>query len=74
MGKPNVRFVAKAVPGVGWRIWNRRTNRWWGNYFAEFPQETLDELNGPRRPEQLSELAKPSYAEHRRPEADRSGS
>jgi hypothetical protein len=67
MGKPNDRYVAKAVPGVGWRIWNRRTKRWWGNYFAEYPQKTLDELNGPKRPDELTKLTKPSYPERQQP-------
>lgn len=60
MGKP-IRYVAKAVPGVGWRIWNRKTKRWWGNYYKEFPQNVLDELNGEKRSEALANLAKPSY-------------
>ena len=58
MGKPNVRYVAKAIEGVGWRVWNRRANRWWGNPFREYPEELLAELNGPKRPERLIELCK----------------
>jgi hypothetical protein len=62
MSKPNVRYVVKAVPGTGWRIWNRQTKRWWGNFFKEHPQKVLDELNGEKRPDALSNLAKLSYA------------
>ena len=58
MGKPNQRFVAKAVAGSGWRIWNRKMKRWWGNYFIVYPEELLDELNGPARPEKIVELSK----------------
>lgn len=58
MGKPQARYVAKAVPGVGWRIWNRKQKKWWGNPFREYPAELLAELNGPKRPERLVELSK----------------
>jgi hypothetical protein len=58
MGKPKARYVCKAIPGVGWRIWNRKTRKWWGNPFRDFPSELLEELNGPKRPEKLCELCK----------------
>ena len=66
MGKPNTKYVAKAVPGVGWRIWNRRAKRWWGNYYSEYPQSVLDELNGPKRSDELTRLAKPSFGERKK--------
>ena len=62
MGKPNTRYVAKAVPGEGWRIWNRRSKRWWGNYFKEYPQALLDELNDQKRPEVLVKLSQTAQA------------
>ena len=52
------RFVARAVSGKGWRIWNRKTKRWWGNFFSEYPTALLVELNGLKRPDKLTELAK----------------
>jgi hypothetical protein len=55
----NARYVARVIPGRGWRCWNRRTRRWWGNHFAEYPAELLAELNGEKRPERLVELSKP---------------
>lgn len=58
MGKPNFRYVAKAESGKGWRIWNRRTNRWWGNSFSYYPEALLEELNGAKRPEKIVELSK----------------
>jgi len=58
MGKPKFRYVAKAVPGSGWRVWNRQSKRWWGNFFQAYPQELLDELNGPKRQGKIVELCK----------------
>jgi hypothetical protein len=60
MGVKAFRYVARAVPGRGWRIWNRKTKRWWGNFFVEFPSALLDELNGPKRPEEISKLSRRS--------------
>ncbi len=61
MGKPNNRFVAKAETGVGWRIWNRKTKRFWGNYFKEYPEDVLEELNGDTKPENLTKLCRKSF-------------
>jgi hypothetical protein len=55
------KYVCKAVSGQGWRIWNRRTHRWWGNYFKDFPSDLLDELNGEKRPDKLVEMCRPGY-------------
>lgn len=55
------KFVAKATPNIGWRIWNRKTRQWWGNYFKEYPEEVLVELNGQKRPSILAELCRKSY-------------
>jgi hypothetical protein len=52
------RYVAKAVVGSGWRIWNRKMKRWWGAPFKEFPTALLAELNGLKRPEKLTELTR----------------
>ena len=56
----NNRYVARAEKGVGWRIYNRKTKRPWGNYFKDYPQKLLDELNGEARPVILTELARNS--------------
>ena len=55
------RYVVKAVAGKGWRVWNRKTQRWWGNYFKEYPDDLLDELNGNRDTKKIVELSKKSY-------------
>ena len=56
MGKPNFRYVAKAEEGVGWRIWDRKMRKWWGERYRNFPELLLAELNGDKRPERLTEL------------------
>jgi hypothetical protein len=66
MSTQSADYVAKAVAGTGWRIWNRRTKRWWGNFFKDYPKKALDELNGAKRPDTLSELARPSYTEKKK--------
>jgi hypothetical protein len=58
-------FVAKAEAGVGWRIWNRRQRRNWGNFFPDYPQAVLDELNGLARPEVLVRLCRASASRAR---------
>lgn len=55
------KYVARAEAGVGWRIWNRRTKRSWGNFFPQYPEVVLQELNGLARPEALTELCKSSH-------------
>ena len=59
----NSRYVSKAIPGVGWRVWNRKTKRWWGNYFKDYPEAVLVEMNGQKRPEALVKLAKDSFTQ-----------
>jgi hypothetical protein len=50
------RYVANAESGRGWRVWNRKLKRPWGNFFKLYPEDLLDELNGERRPEKIAEL------------------
>ena len=59
MGKAKRRFVGRATAGVGWRIWDHKANRWWGNPFPRYPEELLAELNGSKRPERIVELSRP---------------
>jgi hypothetical protein len=61
MGAPRQRYVAKAVPGSGWRVWDRKRICWWGNYFAAYPDALVVELNGPKRPDRITELSRGSY-------------
>ncbi|MCC2669377.1 MAG: hypothetical protein K0Q72_1848 [Armatimonadetes bacterium] len=58
MGKLTTRFVAKAETGQGWRIWDRKAKKWWGNPYEQYPELLLSELNGEKRPEQLTELTR----------------
>jgi hypothetical protein len=55
------KYVAKAIAGFGWRVWNRKTKKWWGNYFNAYPEELLNELNTQKRPEVLIKLCKVSF-------------
>lgn len=52
------RYVARAVPGKGWQVWNRKTKRPWGNPVADYPDALLFELNGEKRPDVLAELTR----------------
>ena len=52
------RYVARAEAGKGWRIFNRKTAKPWGNYFRLYPEVLLEELNNQRRPQVIVELTK----------------
>lgn len=52
------RSVARAVPGQGWRVWNMKAERFWGEVCRFVPDALLAELNGPKRPEHLARLAR----------------
>ena len=58
LGKSKSMYVAKAEPGIGWRIWNTKMKRYWGEVYAEPPEVLLQELNGQKRPAQLTALNK----------------
>jgi hypothetical protein len=65
MGKPNARYVARAEPGRGWRVWDRKVSRWWGNPLAEYPEMLLAELNGAKRAERIVELTRDARRKRR---------
>jgi hypothetical protein len=54
MGRERQRFVAKTVEGIGWRIWNTKTKRWWVEFCHVYPEVLLQELNGERRPSEIT--------------------
>ena len=54
--KTSCRFIAKAEAGKGWRIWDKKTKRWWGERYKSRPDEIIDELNGAKRPSVLTKL------------------
>ncbi|GAA2590849.1 hypothetical protein GCM10010435_81940 [Winogradskya consettensis] len=39
--------MARGVPG-GYRVWDNKARRWWGDRYELCPDELLDELNGAR--------------------------
>ncbi|MFC6081128.1 hypothetical protein [Sphaerisporangium aureirubrum] len=41
------RYVARGVPG-GYRIWDNKARRWWGDHYELYLDDLLDELNGAR--------------------------
>jgi hypothetical protein len=51
------RYVARGVPG-GYRIWDNKARRWWGDLYELCPDDLLAELNGAARYEKSTELLK----------------
>ena len=66
MGQRKRRYVGRAIPATGCRIWDNKLQRCWGEVYDLFPQALLDELNGEKRPQALSHLAKKSRLTRRR--------
>jgi hypothetical protein len=51
-----MRFVAKAQAGIGWRIWDNKIKTWWGQIYDQHPEKLIAELNGEKRPDELTKL------------------
>jgi hypothetical protein len=51
------RYVPRGVPG-GWRIWDNKASRWWGDHYEVQPDELITELNGNGDHERITELLK----------------
>jgi hypothetical protein len=49
------RYVARGVPG-GYRIWDNKAHRWWGDLYELCPDELLAELNGARDYDKITAL------------------
>lgn len=49
------RYVARGVPG-GYRIWDNRSRRWWGDLYQLCPDALLAELNGAHNPDKITAL------------------
>ena len=45
MGAARRRYAARGVPG-GYRIWDNKVRRWWGELYEVCPDDLLTELNG----------------------------
>jgi len=58
------RYVARGVPG-GYRIWDNRARRWWGELYELCPDDLLDELNGDANYERITALLKRYRASRR---------
>jgi hypothetical protein len=49
--------VARGVPG-GYRIWDNKANRWWGDHYELCPDDLLAELNGAANYNKITQLLK----------------
>jgi hypothetical protein len=49
------RYVAIGIPG-GYRVWDNKARRWWGELYQLCPDRLLDELNGTANPEKITDL------------------
>jgi hypothetical protein len=49
------RYVARGVPD-GYRIWDNRARRWWGDHYETCPDDLLTELNGAHDPDKITAL------------------
>lgn len=47
--------MARGVPG-GYRVWDNKGRRWWGDLYELCPDELLVELNGAKNPRRVAEL------------------
>ncbi|MYW65152.1 hypothetical protein GTY65_13940 [Streptomyces sp. SID8379] len=51
------RYVARGVPG-GYRVWDNRGRRYWGDHYELCPDELLAELNGAADQTRITALVK----------------
>jgi hypothetical protein len=51
------RYVLRGVPG-GWRIWDNRAKRFWGELYEVCPDELVTELNGDKRHAKVTDLTR----------------
>jgi len=58
------RYVARGVPG-GYRIWNNKMKKWWGEHYDYCPDDLLAELNGQKRPDEITRLQRLAKATKR---------
>ncbi|MFE9135736.1 hypothetical protein [Streptomyces sp. NPDC007355] len=58
------RYVARGVPG-GYRIWDNKGRRWWGDHYKLCPDDLLVELNGAADHVELTALLKRYRAQKR---------
>jgi hypothetical protein len=58
------RYVARGVPG-GYRIWDNRGRRWWGDFYELCPDDLVAELNGQADQARITALMKRYRAQKR---------
>ncbi|WP_282778423.1 MULTISPECIES: hypothetical protein [unclassified Nocardia] len=51
------RYVPRGVTG-GYRIWDNKIRRWWGEVYELCPDALVAELNGAHRPERITALTR----------------
>lgn len=51
------RYVARGVPG-GYRIWDNKGHRWWGDLYELCPDELVTALNAKASSERITALLK----------------
>jgi hypothetical protein len=51
------RYVVRGVPG-GYRVWDNRARRWWGDHYEVQPDDLVAELNGDAYYERVTALLK----------------
>lgn len=56
--------MARGVPG-GYRIWDNRGRRWWGDLYEQCPDDLLTELNGRADQTRITALMKRYRAQKR---------
>lgn len=56
--------MARGVAG-GYRVWDNRGRRWWGDLYEHCPDELLAELNGGRDHGRITELIRAARAKKR---------
>lgn len=57
-------YVVRGVPG-GYRIWDNKRRRWWGDLYQLCPDGLLDELNGDADYQKVTALLKRYRAQKR---------
>ncbi|MGW1162677.1 hypothetical protein ACWD5Q_21505 [Streptomyces sp. NPDC002513] len=58
------RYVARGAPG-GYRIWDNRARRWWGDRYELCPDDLVAELNGQADHARITALMKRYRAQTR---------
>jgi hypothetical protein len=69
MGQRKRRYVGRAIAATGWRIWDNKLHRFWGEVYDPFPQALLDEETAvafPPRQEVAADIQKIEKFKNRR--------